>query len=72
MDWQLVIVALMVLVAALYLGRRSWRTWRVSKSGCAGSCGCASKAKPAESNGQATLIPSEQLTLRRREPGGGG
>jgi len=71
-DWQLVMVTLMVLVAAVYLGHRSWRTWRVSKSGCAGSCGCASKDKAAESNGHATLIPSEHLTLRRRGPGGEG
>lgn len=69
MDWQLVLVSLIVLVAAVYLGRRSWRTWRGSKSGCGGSCACASKPKAAEGNGRAALIPSEQLTLRRREPG---
>ena len=69
MDWQLGIVALIVGVAAWYLGRSTWRTWSARKGGCGGGCGCATKATPAEANGHATLIPEEQLTLRRRPPG---
>ena len=61
MDWQLMLVVPAVALAALFLGRRSWRTW-FGRSGCAG-CGRASatSGRPRE-----TLIPAEQLTLRRR------
>ena len=68
MDWQLVVVALVVAAASLYLARQSWRAWSGKKAGC-GSCSCkpppgASAAPPA---GQVALIPSDQLTLRRPE-----
>lgn len=66
MDWQLTTVAVLVMAALAYLGRQTWRTWFGRKSGCGGGCGCS---KPAERNGQAALIPAEQLTLRRRERG---
>jgi hypothetical protein len=63
MNWQLLAVVGIIIAAAGYLLRRSWLTWRGSKGGCGGGCGCA---KTAETNGSATLIPLEQLTLRRR------
>lgn len=67
MVWQLVIVALIVAAAAWYLVRATWRMWSGRKSGCGGGCGCSSKsAAPAEKNGQGTLIPVEQITMRRR------
>ena len=68
MDWQLAIVVLIVAVATGYLIRQSWRTWSGRKSGCGGGCACDSK-KPAleQANGTAALIPSEQITLRRRD-----
>ncbi len=66
MDWQLLLVALTVTAAVVYLGRSSWRTWRGRKAGC-GSCSCAKSPAPAaEANGSTTLIPVEQLSLRRR------
>ena len=65
MDWQLLIVGLTVLAAAAYLGRRAWRTWAGKGSGC-GSCSCHAKATPQPGAGPA-LIPSDQLTLLRRD-----
>jgi hypothetical protein len=61
MDWQLIAVAVLVAAAAAYLARQTWRTWRGGKGGCGGGCG---KAAPCEDR-QTTLIPADQLTLRR-------
>jgi hypothetical protein len=66
MDWQLLAVSGIVLTAVAYLARQTWRTWSRKKSGCGGSCGCAS-SPPASS--QPTFIPLEQLGLRRSDPG---
>jgi len=60
MNWQLLAVGVIVAAAVSYLARQTWRTWSAKKSGC-GGCGCGSK-----SNDNATVIPVEQLTLRRR------
>jgi hypothetical protein len=51
-----------VAAAAVYLARRGWRTWRASRAGCSGGCGChkAGAARPSNEG----LIPAEQLTLR--------
>ena len=65
MDWQLLVVAVVVTAAAAYLARRAWRRWAGGKAGGCGGCVCA-KVPPAETNGQGTLIPAEQLTLRRK------
>jgi hypothetical protein len=62
MNWQLLLAALIVAAAACYLARQAWRSWAGKKSGC-GGCGCG-KA-PAAAAGQRTIIPVEQLTLRR-------
>jgi hypothetical protein len=67
MNWQLAIVSVIVAAAVLYLGRRSWRTWSRKAGGCGSGCGCSSKP-PDLRNGSAALIPSEQITLRRRTP----
>jgi hypothetical protein len=63
MDWQLIAVSGIVLVAAGYLLRQTWRTWSGRKAGC-GGCGCA-KEQSANAT-PAALIPAEQLRLRRR------
>lgn len=68
MDWQLGLVLLIVVCAAWYLGRQTWRTWAGSKTGCGGGCDCGSKTV---SPGQETLIPPEQLSLRLRKPSSG-
>jgi hypothetical protein len=66
-DWQLVLVGLVVAVAVAYLGRRAWRTWRGLGSGC-GGCKCSNSHPPATATPPQThFIPVEQLNLRLRE-----
>lgn len=65
MDWQLLFVGVLVLLAVVYLGRRTLRTWRGQGAGC-GGCKCPSTANSASSTGMETLIPVEHLRLRRR------
>jgi hypothetical protein len=63
MDWQLPVTVFVVLVAASYVARMTWRAWFGSKAGgCGGGCGCAGKAE--EKKGQPILIPSDQLKIR--------
>jgi hypothetical protein len=64
MDWQLLLVVVLVLLALLYLGRRTLRTWRGKTAGC-GTCKCSSTATP-NTGGARTLIPVEQVKLRPR------
>jgi len=69
MTWQLAAVSVIVTAAAAYLVRQTWRTWNGRKAGgCGGGCGCSSKQPGGHLNGTAALIPSEQITLRRRQP----
>lgn len=63
MDWQLLLVGVLVVLALMYLGRRALRTWRGHSAGC-GSCKCSSTTK--RSSAAETLIPIEQVRLRRR------
>jgi len=66
MDWQLLIVGVLVCVALAYLGRRTMRAWRGKGSSC-GGCKCPGTAQTSNATGTAhTLIPVEQITLRRR------
>lgn len=68
-DWQLVPVFVVIAAAAVYLGLVVQRSWKASKSGCGGGCGCASKAsRTAAENRQATLISGDELTSRLRSP----
>jgi hypothetical protein len=63
MDWQLPITVFVVLVAAAYVARMTWRAWFSSKaSGCGGGCGCA--AKSADRKSKPILIPSDQIKVR--------
>ena len=62
MDWQWLIVLACVLVATTYVARRAWRTWHPKAGACGGGCGCAA---PAEAP-RVTLIPADQLKVRRR------
>jgi hypothetical protein len=63
MDWQLPITALVVLVAAAYVARLTWRAWFGSKAGgCGGNCGCAGKSAAPKS--ETILIPANQIKLR--------
>jgi hypothetical protein len=45
MDVQTLIVALIVLAAAAFVGRRVWATLRPRRAaGCASDCGCGSES----------------------------
>ena len=65
MDWQLLIVGILVLLALVYLGRQTLRAWRGKGAGC-GGCKCPSPMRTTTSAGTETLIPVEQIRLRRR------
>jgi hypothetical protein len=62
MNEQLIAVAVIVAGAALYLARRTWRTWAGKKTGCGKGCSCGDRG----SERTPALIPSESLTLLRR------
>jgi hypothetical protein len=65
MDWQLPIVGVLVVLALLYLGRQTLRTWRGKGAGC-GGCKCGSASKTASPAGAERLIPIDEVRLRRR------
>lgn len=65
MEWQLLLVGVLVVLSLAYLGRRTLRTWRGQGAGC-GACKCAPTSKTTAAAAADTLIPSEQLQLRRR------
>jgi hypothetical protein len=70
LDGQLFLVLALVAVAVAYLARQTWRSWRGGRSGCGSGCGsCRNSAAAPRGDGQATLIPAEQLTLRRKDFG---
>jgi hypothetical protein len=62
MFWQWLLVSICVLLAVAYVARAVWRTWHPKAGSCGGGCGCAT---PAETP-RVTIIPEEQLTVRRR------
>ena len=64
MTWQWISVFACVLLAAVYIARTAWRTWHPKPGACGGGCGSGCATPPEEP--RVTLIPSEQLTLRRR------
>ncbi len=66
MNAQIVAVLLVVGVAVLYLVRAAWRTLTGKGSGC-GGCRCSAKPAPKANAAEGTLIPADQLTLRRRD-----
>ena len=66
MDWQLLIVGVLVVLALSYLGQQTLRTWIGKGKGC-GGCKCERATKSPDSVAtQGTLIPVEQIKLRRR------
>jgi hypothetical protein len=65
MGWQLPIVVMIVAAAVTYLARRTWRSLTGRKAGGCGGCGCA--RAPSVAEGQRTLIPADQITLRLRK-----
>ena len=67
MDWQIATVLVIVGVALLYLASSTWRMLTGKKSGCGGRCRCDDKSTAQKEKEQVTLVPVEQLTLRRRD-----
>jgi hypothetical protein len=65
MDWQLLLVVVLVVLALLYLGRQTLRAWRGKGAGC-GGCKCPSAAKTVNATATDTLIPIDQVRLRKR------
>jgi hypothetical protein len=65
MDWQLLLVIVLVVLALLYLGRQTLRTWRGKGAGC-GGCKCPSTAKTPNARSTETLIPIDLVRLRKR------
>jgi hypothetical protein len=50
---QTLIVALLVLAAAVYVGRRAWRTLRPARgadAGCAHGCGCGDTSDASDAS----------------------
>lgn len=66
-------VALLGLAAIAYVARATWRTWMGAKASCGGSCSCAGSASKTNQPGaRITIVPVEELRVRRRENGPGG
>jgi hypothetical protein len=65
MDVQLLLVVVLVMLALLYLGRQTLRTWRGKGSGC-GGCKCPTTTKTPNAASTETLIPIDQVRLRKR------
>ena len=68
MFWQWLVVAVLALVAAVYLARLTWRAWFGPKRSCGGGCSCAPESQQMDAKGTAvTLIPAESLLVRSRQ-----
>ena len=72
MDWELILVAGMILLATIYIAYSSWDTWFGKKTGCGGSCDCSkgSEQSGQESPPKESFIPLENLQLRQSDKKG--
>jgi hypothetical protein len=68
MIWQWLAVIACIIVAAAYIARTTWRTLHPKAGACGGGCGCAKASGDASAPraAEVTLIPLDQLTVRRR------
>jgi hypothetical protein len=50
MNWQIVVVAIIIFSALFFVGKNFWRKARSfsAKSDCGAGCGCEAKSRPAE------------------------
>jgi|GEM_PF-6599699 len=69
-DWQLIVVMLIVAAAATYLVRRGLTTFRSSSQrasgpGSCGTCGSCNSVEQASGNSRAGFVPIENLTSRK-------
>jgi hypothetical protein len=76
MLWQYLLVGIIVLAAAGFLARQSWRTWFGTKAGCGSGCSCAGGkggVATGAAGSAAKLVSVDELTARIRSssaPGG--
>jgi FeoB-associated Cys-rich membrane protein len=62
MDWQAIVVAVLVLTAAVYLAGRAYRSF--SRPGCGDGCsGCSSKGS-GDAKGPESLV---QIRIRKKK-----
>jgi hypothetical protein len=64
MDWQLLLVVGSVILALLYLGRQTLRSWSGKGAGCSG-CKYPSTSQTPNTVAAQTWIPIDQVRLRR-------
>jgi hypothetical protein len=70
MDWQFVLVMVVVTLSAAYLLRRMVTTLFARKGSCGGGCGChAPVAKDSQTTSPVTIIPVDQLRVRSQNRG---
>jgi hypothetical protein len=62
MFWQWLVVGVCLTLAVIYLVRAGVRMWRPKMGGCGGGCGCGSTTDVQK----VTIIPPEQLAVRRK------
>jgi hypothetical protein len=71
MLWQWLSVGILVICAAAYVARQTYRVWFARRgSGCGGSCGCSAKrAESEQENATATvqMVSRDELTARLRQ-----
>jgi hypothetical protein len=69
-DWQWIAVLACVLLAGAYVARAAWRTWHPKPGTCGGGCGGGCAGDPQAGTPAAaprvTIIPADQLKVRRR------
>jgi cytochrome c peroxidase len=69
MDWQTIIVAIIILAAATYVARRGlarFNSFRANNSSCATGCGsCGSSEKPV-TNPAKVLVSIDRLNTQKR------
>ena len=70
LDWQMIIVALTVAVAAIYLVHRGMMTLRSgrrgpSNAGSCGSCGSCNSGEKVSGKSAAGFVPLENLTSQK-------
>jgi hypothetical protein len=69
MLWQYLLVTVIILAAATFLVRQTWRTWFGAKDGCGGGCHCAGNKRNSKSRATGSAVPVisvDELTARIR------
>jgi len=62
MDWQAIVVAVLVLTAVVYLARRAYRSFQ--RPGCGDGCSSCSSKGTGEAKGPDALV---QIRIRKKK-----